>query len=122
VALIAPQFIRRRDDKGVNATDLRVEQVKGLVEVPLVDRDARQCSLPPSQVLRRAAWTKKLKGKTAVPIWSCRSMTSWSSFLLARGVAREIQLVEETTPVFYKNLMLVGGLMLKLDDDKQEIG
>jgi hypothetical protein len=66
VALIAPQFVRRCDDKGVNATDLRLEQVTALVEVPLVDRDARQCSLPPSQVLRRAAWTKKLKGKTAV--------------------------------------------------------
>ena len=26
------------------------------------------------------------------------------------------------TPVFYKNLLLVGGLTLKLDDDKQEIG
>jgi hypothetical protein len=72
--LISPQFIRRRDDKGVNATDRRLEQVTALVEAPLVDRDARQCSLPPRQVLRRAAWTKQLKGKTAV-----RKLVLWQT-------------------------------------------
>jgi hypothetical protein len=64
--LISPQFIRRREDKSVNPIDVRMEQVSDVVEVPLVDRDARQLNLPPSQLLRREVCTKQLKGQTMV--------------------------------------------------------
>lgn len=74
VALISPQFIRRREDKSVNPTDLRMEQITDLVEVPLVDRDARQLNLPPSELLRRMACTKELKGQMMV-----RKLVMWQT-------------------------------------------
>src|SRR5262249_61806245 len=48
------------------AQDLRLAQLTGIVEVPLADRDSRQLEQPKSTLLRRAAWTKQLKGKTMV--------------------------------------------------------
>ena len=66
VALISPQFIRRRDDKQMNAVDIRIRQVSDLVEVPKADLDARQMSLPTSVPLRREVYTKVLKGATMV--------------------------------------------------------
>jgi hypothetical protein len=32
--MICPQFVRIRDDKGINPKDLRLEQVTALVDVP----------------------------------------------------------------------------------------
>jgi hypothetical protein len=64
--MISPQFVRRREDKAVNATDIRIQQVTDLVEVPLADRDARVLNLPASQLLRREVCTKVLKGQTMV--------------------------------------------------------
>jgi len=66
VAVISPQYIRRREDKSVTVDDVRIEQVTDLVEVPLADRDARQMTLPKSQTLRREVYTKELKGETMV--------------------------------------------------------
>ena len=66
VSLISPVFVRRRDDKRVNAVDVRAQQVADLVEVALLDKDARTYTLPASQVLRREAYVKTLKGQTAV--------------------------------------------------------
>ena len=66
VSLISPVFVRRRDDKRVNAVDVRAQQVADLVEVALLDKDARTYTLPASQVLRREVYVKTLKGQTAV--------------------------------------------------------
>ena len=66
VKLISPQFVRRRDDKQVNATDLRIKQITDLVEVPDTDRDAGGASLKPSAVIKREVYTKVLKGATMV--------------------------------------------------------
>ncbi len=66
VSVISPQFIRRREDKSVNPTDVRVQQIADIVEVPLIDRDASQMTLPKSEVLRREVYTKQLKGETMV--------------------------------------------------------
>ena len=66
VKLISPQFVRRRDDKQVNATDLRIKQITDLVEVPDTERDAGGASLRPSAVLKREVYTKVLKGATMV--------------------------------------------------------
>jgi hypothetical protein len=64
--VISPQFVRRRDDKKVRPQDVGLRQVTGIVEVPLSDRDARQLTLPLSEILRREVYTKDLKGQTMV--------------------------------------------------------
>lgn len=74
VGLISPQFVRRREDKSLNAQDIRLSQVTDIVEVPLADRDARQLSMAPSQVLRREVYTKVLKGATMV-----RKLVMWQT-------------------------------------------
>lgn len=66
VSVIAPQFLRLRDDKTVCPADVRIRQVTDLVEVPLADRDARQITLPASEILRREVYTKPMKGETMV--------------------------------------------------------
>jgi hypothetical protein len=73
-AMISPQFVRRRDDKQVNPTDLRLSQITALVDVPLADSDARQFTLPASEILRRDVWTKQLKGQTMV-----RKLVMWDT-------------------------------------------
>jgi ATP dependent DNA ligase C terminal region len=74
VSLTSPQFIRRREDKQVNAVDIRIQQVSDLVEVPLVERDSRQLSMPVSQVLHREVFTKELKGALMV-----RKLVMWQT-------------------------------------------
>jgi hypothetical protein len=74
VSMISPQFVRRRDDKSVNPHDLRLQQVADLVEIPLLDRDARQFQLPASQLLRREVYTKQLKGQIMV-----RKLVMWQT-------------------------------------------
>jgi hypothetical protein len=65
-AVISPQFVRRREDKRIAKTDIRIEQVSEIVDVPLADRDARQMTLPASELLRREVYTKELKGEIMV--------------------------------------------------------
>ncbi|HEY2909042.1 MAG TPA: hypothetical protein VGI99_02295, partial [Gemmataceae bacterium] len=74
VGLISPQFVRRRDDKMLNANDIRIQQIADLVEVSLVDRDARQLNLPRCTVLRREVATKVLKGATMI-----RKLVMWQT-------------------------------------------
>jgi ATP-dependent DNA ligase len=74
VAMISPQFVRRREDKSVNAMNLRIQQVTDLVEVAMADRDARQLSSGQSQILRREVYTKQLKGQTMV-----RKLVMWQT-------------------------------------------
>ncbi len=64
--IISPQFVRRREDKQVAPQDIRIAQVTDIVEVPFADRDARQMTLPKSDLLRREVFTKDLKGQTMV--------------------------------------------------------
>jgi len=73
-ATISPQFVRRRPDKEPIRPDIRTEQVSDLVEVPLVDRDARRFAQARSEVLRRGVWTKQQKGKTMV-----RKLLMWKT-------------------------------------------
>jgi hypothetical protein len=65
-AVISPQFVRRREDKAPKKDDVRIEQVSSVVEVNLTDRDARELTLPKSQILRREVYTKAAKGETMV--------------------------------------------------------
>lgn len=64
--IISPQFVRKRDDKRVRAEDCGIRQVAGIVEVPLLDRDARQMTLPVGEVLRREVYVKEQKGQMMV--------------------------------------------------------
>lgn len=64
--IISPQFVRKREDKHVRPEDCGITQVSNIVEVPLIDKDARQLTLPVSEVLRREVFTKDLKGQTMV--------------------------------------------------------
>ncbi len=66
VSVISPQFIRLREDKQVTAKDVRVQQVADLVDVPMVDVDAKGLTLPKSKILRREVYTKLLKGDLMV--------------------------------------------------------
>ncbi|MBL8855270.1 MAG: hypothetical protein JNK57_14995 [Planctomycetaceae bacterium] len=66
VSVISPQFVRVREDKSIAVDDIRIAQVSQVVDVPLVDRDARQMNLPASEVTHREVYTKQLKGETMV--------------------------------------------------------
>jgi hypothetical protein len=63
---ISPTFVRRREDKSILHADLRINQVHDVVEVAMLDRDARQLSMPRSELLRREVFTKTLKGNLMV--------------------------------------------------------
>jgi hypothetical protein len=66
LTIISPQFIRRREDKLARREDVRIEQVSEKVEIPLIDRDARQMKLPASEIIHREVYTKAAKGETMV--------------------------------------------------------
>jgi hypothetical protein len=63
---ISPNFIRRREDKTIRHQDLRLHQVNEIIEIPMMDRDARQLTLPKSEILQREVFTKTLKGNQMV--------------------------------------------------------
>jgi hypothetical protein len=73
-AVISPQFVRQREDKSAHRQDVRIEQVSQRVEVSLTERDARQMTLPKSQLLRRDVYKKIAKGETMV-----RKFVTWQT-------------------------------------------
>jgi hypothetical protein len=77
---ISPTFVRRREDKTIRKDDLRLNQIADVVEVPMLDRDARQLSLPKSEVLYREVFTKTLKGNLMV-----RKLMLWKTNKQAEG-------------------------------------
>jgi hypothetical protein len=74
VSLTSPQFVRRREDKSVNPTDIRIQQVSDLVEVPFVDRDTRQLERARSTILKREVRMKEMKGAVMV-----RKLVMWQT-------------------------------------------
>lgn len=79
-SLISPVYVRRRDDKSINATDVRLAQLSDLVEVSRADVDACNITLPSSALLRREVYTKPLKGQTLV-----RKLLLWQTNKQATG-------------------------------------
>jgi hypothetical protein len=71
---ISPVFVRRREDKAVRPDDLRLEQVSDVIEVPLIDRDARKLELAKSVVIKREVFTKTIKGALMV-----RKLLMWET-------------------------------------------
>jgi hypothetical protein len=72
--VISPQFVKFREDKSINPQDLRIEQITGLVEVPLADISAKEYKLPESTLLKRRVATKTLKGAEMV-----RKLVMWKT-------------------------------------------
>jgi hypothetical protein len=66
VSVISPQFIRIRDDKEFNPTDVRISQVTDLVPVAMADIAASEMKMAKSSIQEREVYTKVLKGETMV--------------------------------------------------------
>ncbi len=66
VSVISPQFIRIRDDKTLDPTDVRISQVTDLVPVAMANVDTGEMKLPKSEILQREVYTKQLRGETMV--------------------------------------------------------
>lgn len=74
VSILHPVFVRIRDDKGVNPTDIRMGQVLERCLVENLDSKAEKLVLPVSTVLRREVYTKTVKGELAV-----RKLVVWQT-------------------------------------------
>jgi len=80
---ISPNFVRRRADKTIRHDDLRLRQVSDVIEVPMMDRDARQLTLPKTEMLKREVFTKTLKGNLLVRkllLWKTNKESDGGSF------------------------------------------
>ena len=66
VSVISPQFIRVREDKEFNATDVRISQVTDLVPVAMAEADATEMTMAKSVIQEREVYTKVLKGNLMV--------------------------------------------------------
>jgi ATP-dependent DNA ligase len=80
---ISPVFIRRREDKRVRHEDLRMQQVADVIEVPMMDQDARKLTLARSELLKREVFTKTLKGNLMVRkllLWKTNKQTPGGNF------------------------------------------
>ncbi|MGH1347916.1 MAG: hypothetical protein ACRBN8_40550 [Nannocystales bacterium] len=66
VSILHPRLVRVRDDKEAVVGDVPVRQVFERVLVTEADTSAPPAELPKSEVVRREAFTKVTKGKTAV--------------------------------------------------------
>ena len=74
VSVISPQFLRIREDKSFNPDDVRVSQLSDIVPILSVDADAKEMSLPKSEIMEREVYTKTLKGDLMV-----RKFTLWKT-------------------------------------------
>jgi hypothetical protein len=66
VSVISPQFVRLREDKEFNPTDVRISQVTDLLPIPLAEVDAREMKMAESTLLERDVYTKQLRGELLV--------------------------------------------------------
>jgi hypothetical protein len=66
VSLIHPVMVRVREDKQVNAVDIRISQVEERCFVSRLEDKAEPTELPRSTVLKREVYTKVSKGATTV--------------------------------------------------------
>lgn len=73
-SMLHPVFVRIREDKGVNETDIRMTQLDEHVYVRESSSKVEVLALEPSTVLRREVYTKASKGKTMV-----RKLVMWKS-------------------------------------------
>ena len=82
-SILHPVFVRIRDDKGVNKTDIRVAQVLERCLVEGLGKKAEKVVLPPSTVVRREVYVKAAKGASSVRklvVWQTNKDTADRSF------------------------------------------
>jgi hypothetical protein len=65
-SVISPQFVRRRDDKQVQPTDVRIAQVADLVELPQAEKDPGSSCSPRVKCSAAKCTVKELKGEMMV--------------------------------------------------------
>ena len=65
-SVLSPQFVRLRDDKEATPEDTGVEQLGAIVDIPDIDRVAKEVALPKSKIIARAVATKTAKDATMV--------------------------------------------------------
>lgn len=73
-SILHPVFVRLRDDKSVNPTDVRVAQVLERCLVDGLAKKAERVQLPASAVVRREVYAKEAKGQVAV-----RKLVLWQT-------------------------------------------
>jgi len=66
VSILSPQFIRLRDDKKSSPEDSGIDQLADIVDIPDLDRVAKEVALPEAKIIARAVATKTAKEKTMV--------------------------------------------------------
>ena len=64
--MISPQFVRLREDKSFNTSDVRISQVTDLVPVAMAEADATEMTMSKCVVEEREVYTKVLKGDLMV--------------------------------------------------------
>lgn len=80
---ISPVFQRKREDKRIHPEHLRVHQLADVIEVPMIDHDARQLTPAKSEIIRREVFTKTLKGNLMVRkllLWKTNKAGEGSNF------------------------------------------
>jgi hypothetical protein len=73
-SIIHPVFVRYREDKSINPTDLRLEQISNRCLVSDAKVSAEAIELPESEIIRREVYTKESKGLLAV-----RKLVLWKT-------------------------------------------
>ncbi len=73
-SILHPVYVRTRDDKSVNPTDIRVAQVLERCLIDGLARKAERVVLPASEVVRREVYAKEAKGQIAV-----RKLVLWQT-------------------------------------------
>ena len=73
-SIIYPVFVRYREDKSINPTDLRLEQISDRCLVSDAKVSAEAIELPESEIIRREVYTKESKGLLAV-----RKLVLWKT-------------------------------------------
>ena len=66
VSILSPQFVRLRDDKKASPEDSGIDQLGAIVDIPDIDRVAKEIALPKAKIIARAVATKIAKEKTMV--------------------------------------------------------
>ena len=66
VSVISPQFVRIREDKQFNSTDIRISQVTDLVPVAMVDIVASELTMAKSTIEKREVFVKPYRGQTSI--------------------------------------------------------
>ena len=73
-SILHPVFVRIRDDKSVNPTDIRVAQVLERCLIDNLAKKAERIELPGSVVVRREVYAKEAKGQISV-----RKLVLWQT-------------------------------------------